>query len=272
METPRFLVHGVDTAQCAYYLVPQGPDALDFTKLRVLRDELRESKDGAPRAFHMGDLEFLLWPSGTSTGYPFQISNADFRIAFGDKNTPSFFVTYSSHALWREPLASLQQQFLDWAASIGYVPIKPETLSRVDFAFDYEIASIDFDEQSFVSLSSKDSQYREDGKIQTFTFGKSDVVLRVYDKIAEIEQQSRKEWFFDIWGINLNVWRIEWQIRKEVLRRFGIRTVQDLNDQRGDLLRYLATKHDSLRIPSTDTNRARWPLHPACLPQGLATP
>ena len=31
------------------------------------------------------------------------------------------------------------------------------------------------------------------------------------------------------------------------------------------MLRYLATKHDSLRIPSTDTNRARWPLHPLWL-------
>ena len=255
METPRFLVHGVDTAQCAYYLVPQGPDALDFAKLRAMRDELRESKDGKPKAVPLGNLEFLLAPNGTSTGYPFLIWNADFRIAFGDKNTPSFFVTYSSYALWREPPESLQRRFLDWAASVGYVPIKSETLSRVDLCFDYEIADIDFDEQSFVSLSSKDSQYREEGKIQTFAFGKGDVVLRVYDKIAEIEQQSHKEWFYDIWRIRQNVWRIEWQIRKEVLRRFGIRTFRDLNDQRGDMLRYLATKHDTLRIPSTRRSR-----------------
>lgn len=58
------------------------------------------------------------------------------------------------------------------------------------------------------------------------------------------------------------VWRIEWQVRKSVLKRFSIRTFQDLQDGSGDILRYLATEHDSLRTPTSDSNRARWPLHP----------
>jgi hypothetical protein len=93
------------------------------------------------------------------------------------------------------------------------------------------------------------------------------VVLRVYDKVAEIEQQSGKTWFFPLWGEDDGVWRIEWQVRKEVLRRFGIYTFGDLHDQSGDLLRYLAQEHDTLRRPSSDRNRSRWPLHP--LWQGL---
>lgn len=35
--------------------------------------------------------------------------------------------------------------------------------------------------------------------------------------------------------------------------------------QQGDLLRYLATEHDSLRIKTEDSNRSRWPLHPLWL-------
>jgi len=51
------------------------------------------------------------------------------------------------------------------------------------------------------------------------------------------------------------------QVRKDVLRRFGIRTFVDLHDQQGDLLRYLAHEHDTLRVKTEDSNRSRWPLH-----------
>jgi hypothetical protein len=88
------------------------------------------------------------------------------------------------------------------------------------------------------------------------------VVLRVYDKVAEINQQSGKSWLFDLWGESRDVWRIEWQVRKSVLRRFGIRTYDDLHDQAGNLLRYLATEHTTLRKRSADRNRSRWLLHP----------
>lgn len=41
-----------------------------------------------------------------------------------------------------------------------------------------------------------------------------------------------------------------------------IRTFADLNDQQGDLLRYLAEEHTTLRFKSEDGNRSRWALHP----------
>ncbi|MGB7540764.1 MAG: hypothetical protein WBM28_01960, partial [Burkholderiales bacterium] len=135
-------------------------------------------------------------------------------------------------------------------------------LSRVDWAHDYHLSEIDFNEDSFVSLASKDAQHREDRKIQTFQFGQDDVVLRVYDKVAEIQQKSHKTWFFTLWGQSECVWRIEWQVRKALLRRFGIRTFEDLQERQGDALRYLATEHDTLRVPNGDENRSRWPLHP----------
>jgi hypothetical protein len=86
--------------------------------------------------------------------------------------------------------------------------------------------------------------------------------MRVYDKVAEIRESSFKVWFYDIWGVQEDVWRVEWQARKEMLRRFGIRTLVDLRERQGDLLRYLAQEHDTLRVPNGDSNRSRWPLHP----------
>jgi hypothetical protein len=113
-----------------------------------------------------------------------------------------------------------------------------------------------------VSLSSKDSQHREHRTVQTFTLGKGNIVLRVYDKVAEIRQKSAKVWFYELWGQEEDVWRIEWQVRKPILRAAGIKAFTDLLQSQGTLLKFLAEQHDTLRRPNADSNRSRWPLHP----------
>jgi hypothetical protein len=196
----QLLLAGHDTVQCAYFLAAQRGSEIDFERLGVLKEGLRQSKSRNPMVIPLGGREFLLQPYGSGSGYPFVISNPDCTIEFGEFNHPSFFVTFRSEALWREGAKALHERFLAWAASLGLMPVKPEALSRVDFTFDYQLPALDFNEDAFVSLSAKESRYREDGKLQTVSFGKGDVVLRFYDKIAEIEQQSEKVWLFDLWG------------------------------------------------------------------------
>ena len=58
------------------------------------------------------------------------------------------------------------------------------------------------------------------------------------------------------------MWRIEWQVRKPMLRNCYIRTFADLQEHQGLLLRFLAEHHDTLRTRTEDSNRSRWPLHP----------
>jgi hypothetical protein len=261
-EAYRLLLHGLDTVQCAYYLSPPSATRLDFKSLAILKEQLRTDKSREPRAVTLGGTEFFLYPYGSSSGYPFVLSNEDFKIELGEFNNPSCFVTFRSQGLWRQPAMTLHEKFLAWAKSVGCEMQQPETLSRIDFCFDYALAERDFDADSFVSLSDKDSQHREHGTIQTFTLGRGDVILRVYDKIAEIRQQSAKVWFYELWGQDDHVWRIEWQVRKAMLRGFGIRTFEDLQGRQGRLLRFLAEEHDTLRTRTEDSNRSRWPLHP----------
>jgi hypothetical protein len=230
--------------------------------LTAQKEGIRQTKRKNPLPVILGNTEFLLQAYGTASGYPLVIENGDFKIEMGEFNKPNFFVTFRSQALWQESAFSLNEKFLQWISSIGYVSYWRESLSRVDFSFDYNIPSMDFNEDSFVSYSSKDSQHREDGRVQTFTLGKGDIVLRVYDKVAEIKQKSDKVWFYLLWEQDENVWRIEWQVRKTILRQFGIITFNDLKYKQGDLLRYLASEHDTLRIPNDDSNASRWPLHP----------
>ena len=266
MTPPRLLLNGIDTLECAYYLrrAPgEQEERMDFESLLLQREDLRQQKSKEPKTITIAGVEFLLHPYGSASGYPLVLTNRDLHIQMGEYNVPSFFVRFSSEALWREGAWTLHNRFMDWVIAAGLRAYKAEGLSRVDWAFDYQLPEIDFDEDSFVSMSAKDAHHREDRKAQTFMFGKGDVVLRVYDKIAEILQQSDKVWLFQLWGgVTEDVWRVEWQARKELLRRFGIRTFTDLRDLQGDALRYLATEHDTLRLPGEDTNRSRWPLHP----------
>lgn len=83
--------------------------------------------------------------------------------------------------------------------------------------FGYHLPELDFDESHFISRSVKDSKYSENGRLQSLTFRKGDVVMRFYDKIAEIDQQSSNVWFHDLWGQKKDVWGIERQVRKDTL-------------------------------------------------------
>jgi len=258
----RFLAFGHDTIECAYFLAPLPECSLNYEQLAVEKENLRLAKIRRPLAIKLGNEEFLLAPNGTKSGYPFLIENDCFSIQFGEFNKPNFFVTFRSYALWQFGALALHRRFLAWAASLGFSTFQPERLSRIDFTFDYQIDAIDFDEDSFVTASAKDKQFRKNRKVQTFGFGEGDVVLRVYNKVDEITEKSAKTWFFDLWGCSENVWRIEWQIRKSWLRPIGIQTFADLIERQGDLLRVLVNDHTTLRIPTDDSNRSRWPIHP----------
>ena len=258
----KFLISGFDTIECAYYLIGTDEYNLDFIELAAQKESMVRAKVTKPKPIEIGSEEFLIASHGTSSGYPFVIENDAFMIQFGEFNKPNFFVKFRSIALWHNGALALHQRFLDWAKSIGMMPYQPERLSRVDYAFDYHLTEIDFDEDSFVSVAAKDNQHRKNGKVQTFDIGSDLVKLRVYNKVDEINEKSKKTWFFKLWGIDQDVWRIEWQIRKDQLRKLGISSFESLNERQGDLLRLLTKEHTTLRIKSNDTNKSRWAMHP----------
>lgn len=260
----RFLISGHDTIEVCYYLHPLPDCLLDFQEIGMQKEALRQSqsKRREPKIITLGCESFVLKSHGSSNGFPFVMENDTFIVEFGEFNHPSFRVKFRSQPLWQHGALALHQRFLNWSDSAGLGAIQSETLSRVDFTFDYFLPEVTFDENSMVSMSKKDNKYRDNGKINGLVYGKGDVVLRIYDKVLEIAEQSGKVWMFQLWGVEENVWRIEWQTRQVPLRRFGIRTFDDLLSLQGDLLRYLVTEHDTLRTQTEDSNRSRWPLHP----------
>lgn len=259
-DVPAVLIAGVDTAEVAYSLDWPASAELSFEQLLADRDYAKGKKKVQPTV-DVGGRLFLLKPNGAA-GYPLVLEGEDAIILCGPNNAPSFFVKYRSHALWKHGLSALHKDFLEWASAVGLSEIGSERLSRVDLAFDLALEEIDFDENSFVSRADHDAKFRGNRKVQGFQFGKGDAVTRTYDKAREVREKSCKTWLYPLWGRERGVWRVEIQARKALLRRYGIRTLEEFFAISGDLLRFCLTEHTSLRVSTADSNRSRWPLHP----------
>tara|TARA_R110002110_G_scaffold258135_1_gene474043 strand:- start:2027 stop:3163 length:1137 start_codon:yes stop_codon:yes gene_type:complete len=272
---PQLLLAGLDSLYVSYYLDLETSD-LDFADLEFRKLMLADRETGYDDVT-LGSERFLLKPYGKKP-YKYVLANDAFQIALAERLKPSASVQFMSKALWHEGADALHARILAWAESLNAHMYKMESISRADWAFDFHLPSVDFAEDHFASRARKDNTWRDAGRVQTFQFGTGDTVVRVYDKVAEIEQASSKIWFHDIWarpladlGIGdrptgtdgINVWRVEFQVRRDRLRDGGIITYTDLTELAGDLLRDLAYRHTTLRCPiGDDSNKARWPLHP----------
>lgn len=78
------------------------------------------------------------------------------------------------------------------------------------------------------------------------TVGQGDIMLRVYDKILEIEKnEAKKSLFASVWNREdlegVHVTRTEFQLRKTVLKQFRIKTLQDLHKKLSSLWSYCVT-------------------------------
>lgn len=256
---PTCLISGIDSLYVGYNL-DLATSNIDFEDLEYRKSRIREGELDNARLI-LGSETFDLAPYGAFP-YRYVLQNDVMTVALAERLAPSVKVQFSSKALWHSPVTELHRRVAVWAESIGATARRPEIVIRADWAFDFHLAQPDFSQSDFLSRAVKESTHGQNGRIQTFQFGRGDMVVRVYDKVAEVEQQSGKAWFFELWGRDHDVWRVEFQVRGQRLKRGGIRTVSDLIALQGDLLRQLAEDHTTLRRPTGDSNRARWPLHP----------
>lgn len=258
---PRLLLAGTDSLYAGYYV--DFGDGLSLDNLIELKESCRQERADL-KEITLGTETFGLLPYGTFP-YTLTLTNKAMEIKIARSMQPNCYVQFSSEGLWRHGVDGITARFRKWLNSIGATLLRPEKVSRADFAFDFDLPSIDFQPSDFVTRAAKDAQWREHGRLQTLQFGTGECVLRIYDKVAEIEQASGKAWFYDLWGQKEAVWRVEFQLRGERLKTAGIRTLADLDDLSGDLLRELSGKFARLCIPNKGKNRARWPLHPLWL-------
>lgn len=256
----RLLLSGIDSLYVSYAFDPT-TSLIDWDALAFRKEQLRTNRSSSKNEIELGSEMFWLMPYGKHP-YTYVLSNKGYELRLSERMHPCCHVQFFSEALWDEGPNNLLERIGAWARSLGLTETRDQVVSRVDWAFDFSVPAIDFEPEHFVSRARKNARWAEDGKLQTIQFGTGDIVVRVYNKVAEIEQASDKAFFFDLWGQKENVWRVEFQVRRGAMKPFGIKTPADLQDFQWDILHHLAHDHTTLREPSGDGNRSRWPLHP----------
>jgi len=261
-QAPRLLLHGLDSLYVSCF---SGLSAgvLDFGAISEAKAAAGASRSRMAEVV-LGGERFAVMPHGKKPySYVLHAEAGAFEMRLAERMQPSCHVQFASEALWRTGAPALMRRVETWLSGLGAAALRPERIARADFAFDYHLpGGADFIADHLLSRATKDATHRQAGRVQTITAGRGDVVLRLYDKVAEIEQQSSKAFFFDLWGERADVWRIEVQLRGERLPAGGIRSFGDLVEFGPDLLREIVEAHTTLRVPTSDSNRARWPLHP----------
>lgn len=254
------LLSGLDTLEVSYFVsVPSSQ--IDLDDLEERKEKLKADYGKGFDKIQLGTETFAIKPFGRNK-YKFILSNKSFEVLLAEHMRPNCQVKFFSEALWHEGVDGLTERFERWCKSVSLIASQGEVVGRADWAFDFYLPYMDFAIGDFVSRARKDNIHRSSGEVQTFRFGTSDVVIRVYDKVAEIEEKSGKSWFYDLWEQKSDVWRIEFQLRRSALKKHSIGSLAELKEFQGDLLFDLSTNHTTLRRPNGDSNRSRWPLHP----------
>jgi hypothetical protein len=178
------------------------------------------------------------------------------------QKTPNVYISFNAEALWHLGVDKCVQLATRDIRAFGgdVLYFQP---SRCDLSADFFIPgdlSLPFLNSHKVCRSSSQRQFLSDDKLETFYIGATSapVQLRIYDKGKEI-LKSGKPWFQTFWGKDdpTCVWRVEFQLRRTVLREFRIETVDCLRSKLGGLWQYLTEDWFSLRLPNHERQDRR---------------
>jgi hypothetical protein len=154
---------------------------------------------------------------------------------------------------------------------------------------EFDFSQVNYEEHFVTRVRKNDAIYSSgvDGvsldchRVSTLRFSShgSPLSCTIYNKTLEIKQKSGKTWFYDLWHNHgwddaTDVWRVEFRFKREFLHQVGIEWAYDILDEMKRLWEYAAGRiaggDDGLPdgwlryvLPNEDSNRSRWPVHPA---------
>ncbi|GCF08100.1 hypothetical protein [Dictyobacter arantiisoli] len=208
-------------------------------------------------------------------------------------------VRFSSEYLWSQPdpgdsLAKMHELLMSIFGQHIHLQVSSVDLCADVMGYDFSLANY---QQDFVSRGRKQSViYGPDGvnldsrtlSYLRFSSSASPISCRIYNKTQEITQKSDKTWMYDVWNRGTSgpyggkwdgttpVWRNEFHLTRAFLHNLKnpIEGAYDLLGQFQSLWAYAAGRVEGdtdglpdgwLRytLPTEDSNRSRWPVHPA---------
>ncbi len=255
-----------------YLSFPGSLHAPVFAALKTFKT-LAQSDDPLEQAqaqYVLGSHVFEVKDKGSGV-FPFVLDDNAFRIQLSrpGKKLPMAYVKVSAEYLaYKGPTAAL----VDVLALLGVLgELNGENIvSRVDLAVDFVSpwAMDSWDRLAWVTRASRIQAHSEDQHFTGWSIGMgSDIGARLYDKTREIVR-SGKDWIMPLWlpagwASGETVWRLEFEIKREVLKELGLRSLASVLDNLDGLWSYASTQWLRLTLPNpADATRTRWPIHP----------
>ncbi|MBU0673268.1 MAG: hypothetical protein KJ950_01340 [Proteobacteria bacterium] len=277
------LATGLDRLKFGLYV--KWEDRSFFEILQAAKDEAREINDSVPVSFSdNGDMVFNCHPAGRKGGYTYGISRADVNIFFSrrlDDTTPNIWIDIGSSSCWSPGYKFIISEILSFVAHLkGH--ILRDTVSEAHLCTDFiglDIEELPLDRydhwitranhyQSYqtrsqisgISLAQSEgtlppgAMVRESG----IEFGRGDIMLRIYDKTLELQKNPAKQSLFaSVWNRSKfdegHVTRVEFQLRRPVLRQLGINTLKDLEKKKTGAWKYCT--HEWVRLSVAPVDR-----------------
>ncbi len=275
---PVPLACGVDTLDLGLYIT-WGRRWDDLMSLLDLAKEQAAGTDGIP----LVDGTFLMLPGGKPPAYRWHLQWPEFHLYLGrspepQQKTPNGYASINAKTLWSMGVPGAVE-FVSRRIKMLEGELQSIKPSRCDLAADFRLSGpleLPFLLDHRVPQHVQHSHNMTGSSLETFYHGakKSPIQLRIYDKALEVFKGGTKLWFYDLWGATPadQVWRVEYQLRRESLKQFGINTVEDLIEKSGGLWQYLTEDWFSLR-ERDDSNTSRrtvlpwWEVVQSCAEQ-----
>lgn len=212
---------------------------------------------------------FLVQERNGRGGRDYVIRNEGYYIELGQKTGtefPNTIIQIKSAALMQMGHQGASRNIIKLLRdNAGMLKESVVKVSRIDLFCDIDMPGSVWSERKLkdtvVSRSKKLHTYedRETGMIQTLELGeKGKLYVRIYDKEAEIKEQSGKYYLYDVWGIeqgrtDRKVIRVEFELHREKGKSIGLDRVEDLPGVISSIWAYLTREW----IRFTEGNKTR---------------
>ena len=292
-ENPRPVSRGLNLQRVflgidSLYLVLEYPHADVFEKwsARIADLPTERLRNGVPFE------DFVIKPGGL--GYKLSVWDADARVYLTDRVNDALQGTAQQGQgmgvmlqlgpVWLRRFGELR--FTDrfkselMAQFVVFGVPEPERfrarINRLDIAVDLlglSVPSLSIQEwqDGWVGFARKKHFYTSDrsGDLEGFAIGSSEGAVRfkVYDKVKESLKTRKSAFWRSVWDVGeseaIDVARFEWSTRPYAAKFASRQYLDELPETMVfDLLNYLLLLWGSLHVPTDDSNRSRWPLHP----------
>lgn len=232
--------------------------------------ELAQSPNPGQAQLTLGGHVFEVNDKGKKN-FPFIVADNAYHIQIGHPGgrLPMAYVQVRAERLAHVGPEKAERELRDLVDQLGTVEGGAQ-VSRIDLYVDF-VSTVDmegWDRHAWVTRAARIDNHAIAGQFTGWSIGLGGILgARLYNKLLEIGV-SGKAWLMPLWEQvgwhpDETVWRLEFEIKREVLTQKGLSELPQVLAHLNGLWSYVTTEWLRLTLPNPeDRTRSRWPVHP----------